>query len=171
MAIRWGEVAGPLLTFLVLVALPLGAIKLIPADTLSQLENSDLNIQGLAIQTAMLGFVVSTLALAKAVITKTSVAYLILNVSSNIVSFAFALLVVGVGNIGSLGFSSFKLAQSKLSVSLARMVERLADVREVAVLFGDIDSELPRARTVLSDLDAEQNEMLKVLDLARFRTA
>jgi transposase len=64
-----------------------------------------------------------------------------------------------------------KLAQSKLSVSLARMVERLADVREVAVLFGDIDSELPRARTVLSDLDAEQNEMLKVLDLARFRTA
>jgi transposase len=64
-----------------------------------------------------------------------------------------------------------KLAQSKLSVSLARMVERLSDVREVAVLFGDIDSELPRARTVLSDLDAEQNDMLKVLDLARFRTA
>lgn len=64
-----------------------------------------------------------------------------------------------------------KLAQSKLSVSLARMVERLSDVREVAVLFGDIDSELPRARTVLSDLDAEQNEMLRVLDLARFRTA
>jgi hypothetical protein len=44
-------------------------------------------------------------------------------------------------------------------------------VREVAVLIGDIDSELPCARTVLSDLDAEQNEMPSVLDLARFRTA
>ena len=64
-----------------------------------------------------------------------------------------------------------KLAQSSLSISLARMVERLSDVREVAVLFDDIDSALPRARTVLSDLDAEQKQMLKVLDLARFRTA
>jgi transposase len=63
-----------------------------------------------------------------------------------------------------------KFAQSKLSVSLARMVERLSNVREVAVLYSDIDSALPRARTVLSDLDAEQKEMLKLLDLARFRT-
>src|SRR6266498_2337415 len=64
-----------------------------------------------------------------------------------------------------------KLDQSNLSVSLARMVERLSDIREVAVLFGNADSQSPRARTVLSDLDADQKDMLNVLDLARFRTA
>ena len=64
-----------------------------------------------------------------------------------------------------------KLAQSNISVSLARMVERLADVREVAVFFHDAAASSPRVRTVLSDIDAEQNKMLEVLDLARFRAA
>ena len=51
------------------------------------------------------------------------------------------------------------------------MVERLADIREVALLFRDADAPSPRARTVLSDIDAEQRKMLDVLDLARFRAA
>ena len=62
-----------------------------------------------------------------------------------------------------------KLAQAKISVSLARMVERLADVREVTVLFGDAKARSPRANTVLSDLDAEQRKMLDALGLAQFR--
>lgn len=64
-----------------------------------------------------------------------------------------------------------KLAQAQIVVSLARMVGRLADIREVAVLFHDAAAPSPRARTVLSDIDAEQRQMLEALDLARFRTA
>ncbi len=118
MAVRWGEVAGALLTFLILVALPLGAIQYMPSATLQQLEATGLNLRSLATQTAMLGLVVSALTLVKAIVAKTSIVYLIVDVSSNIVSFAFALLVVGVGNIGNLGYSSFSLKQARLTTEI-----------------------------------------------------
>jgi hypothetical protein len=118
MKVRWGEVAGALLTFLVFVALPLAIINYLPAQTLEQLSATGLNIQSLATQTAMLGLVISAIALAKAIVERTSIAYLVLDVSSNIVSLVFALLVVGVGNIGSLGYSSFSLKQGKVTTEI-----------------------------------------------------
>lgn len=118
MAVRWGDVAGALVTFLMLVALPLGAIRLLPTETLSQLEATGLNLQSLTTQTAMLGLVVSALALVKAFVAKTSTVYLIVDVSFNVVSLAFAFLVVGVGNIGNLGYSSFRLTQAKLTTEI-----------------------------------------------------
>jgi transposase len=63
-----------------------------------------------------------------------------------------------------------KLAQAKIHVSLARMVERLAAIREVAIVFDD-DKPSLRARTVLSDIDEEQQKMLAALQLDRFRAA
>ena len=97
MVMRWGEVASALLTFLILVVLPLAAIRLIPLQTLDQLAVTGLDIKSLATQTALLGLVVSAISLAKAITASTSIAYLILDVSSNLVSLAFALLIVGVG--------------------------------------------------------------------------
>jgi len=64
-----------------------------------------------------------------------------------------------------------KLAQAQISISLARMVEQLANIREVAVLYHDADAPAPRARTVLSEIDAEQQKMLDALNLARLRGA
>jgi len=117
-AVRWGEVAGALMTFIVLVALPLAAIRLLPGQTLTQFSDMGFDVQGLAIETAMLGLVISAIALAKAIVGKTSIAYLILDVSSNIIFLAFTLLVVGVGNIGNLGYSSFSLKQGKLTTEI-----------------------------------------------------
>ncbi len=118
MNVRWGEVIGALFTFLVLVAIPLAAVNYMPAQTLEQLSATGLNIQLLATETAMLGLVVSAIALAKAVTNRTSVAYLLLDISSNIISLVFALLVVGVGNIASLGLSSFSLQQGKVTTEI-----------------------------------------------------
>jgi hypothetical protein len=118
MNVRWGEVAGALFTFLILVALPLAAVNYLPAQTLEQLSATGLNIQSLATEMAMLGLVVSAIALAKAVADRTSVAYLLLDISSNIISLVFALLVVGVGNIASLGLSSFSLQQGKVTTEI-----------------------------------------------------
>ena len=118
MVLRWGEAASALLTFLILVVLPLAAIRLIPPQTLDQLAATGLDVQNLATQTALLGLVVSAISLAKAITVSTSMVYLILDVSSNLVSLAFALLIVGVGNIGSLGYSSFKLTQGKVTTEI-----------------------------------------------------
>ncbi len=118
MAIRWGEVAGALLTFLVLVALPLAAINYLPVQIIDQLSATGLDIRSIATETAMLGLVVSAIALVKAIISPTSIAYLLLDVSMNVVTVAFALLVVGAGNIGSFGLSTFSLKQGKVATEI-----------------------------------------------------
>ena len=62
-----------------------------------------------------------------------------------------------------------KLAQAAISFSLARMLERLADLREVSLIYHDADAKSPRAQTVLSDLDDEQQNILAALDLTVLR--
>jgi transposase len=64
-----------------------------------------------------------------------------------------------------------KLAQAGVSLSITSMIERLAGIQEVSVLFPTAKGVLPRASTVLSDLDTEQQALFQHLDLARFRSA
>ncbi len=118
MALKWGDVKSVLFTFLILVALPLVAIRFIPAQIIEQLSAAGLDIRSIAKQMALLGLVVSAISLAKAITTSTSIVYLILDISSNLVSLAFAFLLVGIGNIGSLGYSSFKLTQGKVTTEI-----------------------------------------------------
>jgi transposase len=62
-----------------------------------------------------------------------------------------------------------KLGQKQIRLSLARMVERLTDIREVTVLFHEAEARSSRARSALSEIDGEQQKMIDALDLARFR--
>jgi hypothetical protein len=64
-----------------------------------------------------------------------------------------------------------KLERAGVSLSLASMIERLSGIYEVSVLFPTAKGTLPRASTVLSELDAEQHALFQHLDLARFRSA
>ena len=118
MDVRRSEVEGALFTFILLVALPLIAIRIIPAQTLSQLTATGLDIPSLITQTTLIGLVISAIALVKAITSRTSIAYLVLDVSLNLISLAFALLIVGIGNIGSLGNSNFKITQGKATTEI-----------------------------------------------------
>jgi transposase len=64
-----------------------------------------------------------------------------------------------------------QLAKAGICVSLARMLERLADTREVSLIYHDAEAKSPRARTILSHTDEEQNKILAALDLMQFRAA
>lgn len=64
-----------------------------------------------------------------------------------------------------------QLAQAGIPVSLARMLERLADIREVSLIYHDAEAKSPRAQTILSDMDEEQNKILAALDLTQLRAA
>lgn len=64
-----------------------------------------------------------------------------------------------------------QLAQAGISVSLTRMLERLAHVREVSLLYHDAEAKSPRTQTILSDRDEEQNKILAALDLTHLRAA
>jgi transposase len=61
------------------------------------------------------------------------------------------------------------LAQAGVPLSLARMLERLTDVREVSMVYQKDDAASLRARTVLSDLDEGQKKILAALNLAPLR--
>lgn len=62
-----------------------------------------------------------------------------------------------------------QLAQAGISMSLARMLERLANVREVSLLYQDPHAKTPRTQTILSATDNEQNKLLAALDLKASR--
>jgi len=64
-----------------------------------------------------------------------------------------------------------QLAQAGISLSLARMLERLGHVREVSLLYHDAEAKSPRTQTILSDRDEEQNKILSALDLPQLRAA
>jgi len=119
MAVRHGDVGVALATFLVLVVLPLSVIRFLPPEYVQRFSSAGLDIQGVLYQTVVLGMVVSAVTLAKAFIDKASIKYLLLGIASEVISLAFTLLVVGLGNIGSLGYSNLRIAQGKLTTVVA----------------------------------------------------
>jgi len=118
MKVRWGDVAGALVTLTVFVALPLTALRYLPPQTLLQLEEAGIEVQGLVNQTVMLGLVLTALAIGKALAAKSSVEYLVLDVSSIVAGLAFTLLVVGAGDLGSLGYSRLTLSEGKQATEI-----------------------------------------------------
>jgi len=64
-----------------------------------------------------------------------------------------------------------QLARAGISVSLARMLDELCQVREVSLLYRDAESASPRTRTVLSDTNDQQHKILAALDLRQYRAA
>ncbi len=118
MKIRWGEAAGGIVTLIVFVALPLAAQRYLPQQTLLQLEETGLDIQGFVNQVVMLGLVLTALTVGRALAAKSSVEYLILDISSIVAGLVFALLIVGAGDIGSLGYSSLNLSEGKQATEI-----------------------------------------------------
>jgi hypothetical protein len=118
MKIRWGEATGALLTLIAFVALPLAAQRYLPPQTLLQLEETGLDTQGFVNQMVMLGLVFTALTVGRALAAKSSVEYLILDVSSIVAGLVFTLLIVGAGDIGSLGYSSLSLSEGKQATEI-----------------------------------------------------
>jgi transposase len=63
-----------------------------------------------------------------------------------------------------------KLAQAGLSMSIARIIERLGDIREVANIYPTPKRAKPRVQISLSNCDAEQTAMLEAINLYRYLT-
>ena len=61
-----------------------------------------------------------------------------------------------------------KLAQAGLRMSIARIMERLADIDEVVNLYPTPKGAEPRVQIDLSQRDAEQDTMLQILGLAQY---
>jgi len=63
-----------------------------------------------------------------------------------------------------------QLAQARIPLSVVKMMDLLADIREVTLLYpAPPGSKKPLARTVLSDMDPTQRKIVDVLGLERYR--
>ena len=61
-----------------------------------------------------------------------------------------------------------KLAQADIQMSIARLVERLAGIREVITIYPGPDAAPARIQVNLSARDAEQLAILQALDLSKY---
>lgn len=118
MKVRQSAVVSAFATILILVVLPFVVLRLLPDEMLSQLESSGFSLQSFVVQMAMLGFIVAAITLVKGIFERTSITYLILDVLENIVSLIFTFFIIGVGNIGNLGFTSFRIVQGNLTANI-----------------------------------------------------
>lgn len=58
-----------------------------------------------------------------------------------------------------------ELARTGIEMSIARMVEKLSDIQEIALLYSGRKSTRVRTRTILSDMDNQQQRMLAALKI------
>jgi len=81
----------------------------IPHDVAQLLAQSGFELRGFINQMMILGAVTAALTLVKGYVGKASPVSLIVSVAQNVASLAFMVVLLGVGDIGSLGITSFTL--------------------------------------------------------------
>ena len=103
-----------ILAFLVFVILPLAGLRYLPKGLKDQLQSTGFDTQSFAIETAIIGVVVTVIILIKGIVDPTSVTYLIVSLISSGLSLIFTLVVLGVGSISNLGLTSFKVVNNQV---------------------------------------------------------
>jgi transposase len=61
-----------------------------------------------------------------------------------------------------------QLDKAGIHLSISRMVQRLAHIREIVTFYATPKGEPPRTRTILSKRDHEQTAILKALGLSEY---
>ncbi|MFH2112692.1 MAG: hypothetical protein ABIJ47_15700 [Candidatus Bathyarchaeota archaeon] len=105
-----GAIVGALITLVLFVGVPYMLPSYIPPDIAQLLAQSGFELQGFITQIMILGAVTAALTLVKGFVGKASPISLTISVAQNVASLAFMVVLLGVGNIGSLGVTSFTVS-------------------------------------------------------------
>jgi len=100
-------VAAALITLILFVGVPYVLPSIIPADIAELLAQSGVDIQEVIKQIMILGAFTAALTLVKGFIGKASRVSLLISVALNVASLVFMVALLGVGDLGSLGLTSF----------------------------------------------------------------
>jgi len=101
--VNTGAVLSAVLTFAAFVVLPLALPSLLPPELMAAITQVEFDFSGLLNEMAIIGVALSVLALAKGFVNRTSPLYPALSAFSNVIWLVFSLLVIGLGQIGTLG--------------------------------------------------------------------
>lgn len=104
---RLGAVVGALLTLILFVVIPYTITPYIPPYISQLIAQSELDLQGLLNQIMIIGVVSAALTLVKGFLSEASMVSLIVSVAQNVASLVFTAMLLGIGDIGSLGVAYF----------------------------------------------------------------
>jgi len=139
---RTSAILSALFTLAIFVGLPIGVLYLLPADLATQLSQVGFSVQGLLYQTVAIGVVIAAITLAKGFIDDKTVAYLLLNLASNGVTLLFTFMVLGLGNVGSMGLTTVKLNIQNAETTVVMDMRLLLQVAVLTVVLRMIQAVL-----------------------------
>ena len=131
---RSNAILSALFTLVVFVGLPVGVIYLLPVDIAAQLSQLGFGVQGLLDQTIVISLVIAAIIVAKGFIDEKSVAYLLLNLASNGITLLFTFVVLGLGNIGSMGLTTIKLSMGNTEITVMTDMRLLLQIAVLLVV-------------------------------------
>lgn len=107
---RLRAVAAALITLILFVGVPYLLPSYIPADLAELLAQSGVDLQEFIDQIMILGAVTAALTLVRGFVGKASALSLAISVALNAASLVFMVALLGVGDLGSLGLTSFTVS-------------------------------------------------------------
>jgi hypothetical protein len=107
---KLGAVIAALVTLILFVGVPYMLPEYLPPDIAQLLAQSGFELQGFINQIMILGAVTAALTLVKGFVGKASPISLVISVAQNLSSLAFMVVLLGAGNIASLGVTTITVA-------------------------------------------------------------
>ena len=99
-----------MITLILLVGVPYMLPAYIPEDVAQLMAESGFELQGFLNQIMLIGVVTVALTLVKGFVGKASTISLVISVAQNLASLVFTVVLLGIGNVASLGLTSFTVA-------------------------------------------------------------
>jgi hypothetical protein len=139
---RTSAILSALFTLAIFVGLPIGVLYLLPADLTAQLSQVGFSVQGLLNQTVIIGVVIAAITIAKGFIDDKTITYLLLNLASNSITLLFMFIVLGLGNVGSMGLTTVKLSMQNAETTVVMDMRLLLQVAVLTVVLRMIQAVL-----------------------------
>ena len=131
---RTSAILSALFTLAIFVGLPMGVLYLLPADLTAQLSQVGFSVQGLLNQTVIIGVVIAAITIVKGFIDDKTITYLLLSLASNSITLLFTFIVLGLGNVGSMGLTTVNLNIQNAETTVVMDMRLLLQVAVLTVV-------------------------------------
>lgn len=114
-----GAVISATITLILFVGIPYMLPSYIPPDLAAQIEQSGFDLTGFSNQIMIIGAVTAVLTLVGGFVDPKSIVSLVVKTAQAGSSLVFLVLLLGAGNIASLGYTEFNIAMEGMQSSIA----------------------------------------------------
>lgn len=119
-----GSVISALITLVIFVGIPYMLPEYLPHDLVQMVADSGFDLAGFTNQIMVVGVITAALTLAKGFVNPTSVVSLLVSVAQNVSTLAFTIVLLGAGNIMSLGLTELTI-ETEMLTSIIKMDMRI----------------------------------------------